>query len=199
MTQAWVASMEKVCLCKQIFLASTVLLTSGPLLSLQLPLPSATMAQNTPTTLLRVLQTPLYDVLLDRRTMYIVLHENTTDASLELQPLNRDPTPDANGNVNYHVEVEAGAKIDKLYRSKLGAYLYEHVVKADLEKEGVQRASSIPSILLEPIHTSHISFAIISLVFSRQSYAVFTPASLHVVDAQEGQCVQSPHGPLPPW
>ncbi|EJF65300.1 hypothetical protein DICSQDRAFT_152531 [Dichomitus squalens LYAD-421 SS1] len=114
------------------------------------------MAQTTPHTLQRIYRTALYEVLLHQKTMFILLHEDTTDAAPGMQPLQTDPTPDANGEVNYYEEVETGTKIDKLWRSKLGKFLYDTVVKAELAQEGVQLPTPPDQILLSSLPEHYV-------------------------------------------
>ncbi|KAM5531591.1 hypothetical protein V8D89_014760 [Ganoderma adspersum] len=82
-----------------------------------------------------VISTPLYEAGLDQKTMYIALRDRATDAAPELRPL--QPAPNGHTNdVDYYEE--AGNKLDRLWRTKLGKYLYDFVVKEDLKKEGIR-------------------------------------------------------------
>ncbi len=85
-----------------------------------------------------VISTPLYEAGVDQKTMYIALRDDATDAAPELRPLQRVPNRIVN-NVVDHYE-EAGDDLYRLWRTKLGRHLYEHVVKGDLKKEGIRRA-----------------------------------------------------------
>ena len=84
-----------------------------------------------------VISTPLYEAGLDQKTMYIALRDDATDAAPELRPLQPVNNGDTN-DVDYYEE--AGNKLNRLWRTKLGKYLYDYVVKEDLKKEGIRRA-----------------------------------------------------------
>lgn len=103
------------------------------------------------------INTPLYEAGLDKKTLYISLKDDATDAAPEYRPLQRVPNRDVHGDVNHYEE--AGEKSDRMWRTKLGRHVYDHVVQGDLEKQGIQRACLF---LLFPKH-SHDLLAPLSL------------------------------------
>ncbi|PIL36199.1 hypothetical protein GSI_01860 [Ganoderma sinense ZZ0214-1] len=93
-----------------------------------------------------VITTPLYEAGLHQKTMYIALRDNATDAASELRPLQPVPSDNAKGDVDFYQEAED--KLDRLWRTKLGRYLYDYVVKEDLKKEGIRLPYSPDEIML---------------------------------------------------
>lgn len=142
-----------------------------------------------------VIRTPLYEAGLDQKTMYIALTDDATDAAPELRPL--QPVTDGDTNDVDYFE-EAGNKLDRLWRTKLGKYLYDCVVKEDLKKEGIRRAflllcSQSPSLTCSPLP------AILSSIPPRRDSPCEPPQTLYPVGSQERESCRPAHRRLPPW
>lgn len=100
-----------------------------------------------------VIQRPRYEASLfhNGHTMFIVINgDENTDAAPGHQPLQsqRVPNRDANGAVNYYEE--ADETVERLWREKLGRYLFEHVVKEDMRKQGLPGAFCYSSGKFDP-------------------------------------------------
>lgn len=90
-----------------------------------------------------ILKRPRYQVALHpggKAMFIIIMGEKTTDGAPGLEPLQRLPIRDGNGEVNYYEE--ANDSLERLWRQKLGRYLYKHVVMDELRKEGLLGVSS---------------------------------------------------------
>ncbi|KAI0743563.1 hypothetical protein C8Q80DRAFT_847521 [Daedaleopsis nitida] len=89
-----------------------------------------------------IIKMPRYEAVLHPagKTMFIVINQDVdvTDAAPGLEPTQRTAQIDSNGEVNYYEE--ADSETDRSWRSKLGRFLYKHVVKEDLLKAGIQGA-----------------------------------------------------------
>ncbi|KAI0329418.1 hypothetical protein GY45DRAFT_1304915 [Cubamyces sp. BRFM 1775] len=87
-----------------------------------------------------VIRTPHYEAVRrpQTKTLFIVLptDEAMSDADPERAPTRRLPVRDERGQVNYYEEAEQS--IDRLWRERLGKYLYDHVVKDEMARQGVQ-------------------------------------------------------------
>lgn len=142
-----------------------------------------------------VISTPLYEAGLDQKTMYIALRDDATDAAPELRPLQPVTNGDTN-DVDYYEE--AGNKLNRLWRTKLGKYLYDYVVKEDLKKEGIRRAflpllcSQDPPLTCSPLPS------ILSPIPSRRDYSCEPPQTLYPVGSQERESYRPAHRYLPP-
>ena len=88
-----------------------------------------------------LIRTPRYwaDLHPNKKTVYIIPSqgEEYTDAVL-FEPPNRQPHRDEQGFVNYY-EDAVPAK-DKFWREKIGRYLWDHVVKEDMRRQGIRGA-----------------------------------------------------------
>lgn len=116
----------------------------------QLTLPLTTIISATMECLIR---TPRYEALRTAgNSIFIVLPTDPalSDADAALAPAQRQPTRDEQGLVNYYDS--ADEPIDRLWREKLGRFLYDHVVKEELKQRGIRRAcfSIIFPIALTP-------------------------------------------------
>ena len=90
-----------------------------------------------------ILKRPRYQVALHpggKAMFIIIMGEKTTDGAPGLEPLQRLPIRDGNGEVNYYEE--ANDSLERLWRQKLGRYLYKHVVMNELREEGLLGVSS---------------------------------------------------------
>ena len=88
-----------------------------------------------------IIRTPHYQAVRrpQTKTLFIVLptDEAMSDADPDRAPARRVPVRDERGLVNYYEEVEQD--IDRLWRERLGKYLYDFVVKNDMARQGIQR------------------------------------------------------------
>lgn len=78
--------------------------------------------------------------------MFIILSAGPnaqTDASSYNQPSGTSPARDANGRVSYYEEVN---DVDeRKWRSKLGRWLYEDIVKKELARRGIGASALLSS------------------------------------------------------
>ncbi|KAI9062873.1 hypothetical protein FKP32DRAFT_1572731 [Trametes sanguinea] len=96
-----------------------------------------------------VLKTPHYEaVYMTKKTMFIVLPTDRTvsDADPDRAPTQRFPIRDEQGLVNYYEE--ADASMERRWREKLGIYLYNHVVKPEMARRGIQPPSKPDKVYL---------------------------------------------------
>ncbi|KAI0645721.1 hypothetical protein C8Q79DRAFT_1111447 [Trametes meyenii] len=84
----------------------------------------------------------------NNKTMYIVLttEESLSDADPDRAPTHRVATRDAQGLVNYYEKAEQAA--ERLWREKLGRYLYDHVVKSDMARQGIPERGRPDKVIL---------------------------------------------------
>ena len=97
-----------------------------------------------PTSMERLLATDLYTVDVYERTMYIVFKresEDQTDAVPYKLPDQTEPIREADGRVSYYVSAD-NTKVDRLWRKRLGQWVYEDVVKDELARRGIGESSS---------------------------------------------------------
>ena len=88
-----------------------------------------------------LIKTPRYEALsTTSKTMFIVLPTDpkTSDADASRAPTQRSPKRNEQGLVNYYEEAEQS--VDRMWREKLGRYLYDYVVKDDMARQGIRRA-----------------------------------------------------------
>ncbi|KAH9858696.1 hypothetical protein C2E23DRAFT_799656 [Lenzites betulinus] len=86
-----------------------------------------------------LIRTPRYEALRTAgNSIFIVLPTDParSDADSALAPTQRQPTRDEQGLVNYYDS--ADEPIDRLWRDKLGRFLYDHVVKEELKQRGIR-------------------------------------------------------------
>ncbi|CDO77337.1 hypothetical protein BN946_scf184775.g28 [Trametes cinnabarina] len=71
------------------------------------------------------------------KTMFIILSTDrrASDADPDRAPTQRFPTRDEQGLVNYYEE--ADASMERKWREKLGIYLYNYVLKPEMERRGI--------------------------------------------------------------
>ncbi|KAI8993001.1 hypothetical protein BD414DRAFT_412392 [Trametes punicea] len=97
----------------------------------------------------RVIKTAHYEaVCTTNKTMFIILptDESYSDADPARAPQRRSRSRDAQGLVNYYEE--ADQSIERMWREKLGRFLYDHVVKEDMAKQHIRLQSSPDKIFL---------------------------------------------------
>ena len=96
--------------------------------------------------IMTLLSTGSYNVELCEQTMFIILSAGPnaqTDASSCNQPSGTSPARDANGRVSYYEEVN---DVDeRKWRSKLGRWLYEDIVKKELARRGIGASALLSS------------------------------------------------------
>lgn len=87
-----------------------------------------------------LIRTPRYEALRREKTVFIVLptDESESDADAGRAPTQRTRTRDAQGLVNYYEP--ADEVTDRMWREKLGRFIYDHVVKPDMARQGTRRA-----------------------------------------------------------
>ncbi|KAI0358470.1 hypothetical protein OH77DRAFT_1420860 [Trametes cingulata] len=96
-----------------------------------------------------IIRTPRYEAVApSNKTVFIVLPtiDSTSDADPGRAPTNTVPTRDAQGLVNYYEPAEQ--MIERMWREKLGRYLYDHVVKEDMAQQGIRPRSNPDKVYL---------------------------------------------------
>ncbi|KAI0374016.1 hypothetical protein BV20DRAFT_936201 [Pilatotrama ljubarskyi] len=86
-----------------------------------------------------IIRTPRYEAVAPtNKTIFIVLPttDSTSDADPGRVPANTVPTRDEQGLVNYYEQADQA--MERLWREKLGRYLYDHVVKEDMARQGIR-------------------------------------------------------------
>ncbi|KAI0823662.1 hypothetical protein BC628DRAFT_1411431 [Trametes gibbosa] len=96
-----------------------------------------------------IIRTPRYEALRTAdKTIFIVLPTDPrlSDADAARAPTQLLPTRDEQGLVNYYEKVDE--TIDRLWREKLGRYLYDHVVKEDLKRLDIRPRANPDKVYL---------------------------------------------------
>ncbi|KAI0630382.1 hypothetical protein C8Q77DRAFT_1137849 [Trametes polyzona] len=97
----------------------------------------------------RLIRTHHYEALRTTdKTVFIILPTNPrlSDGDAFRVPPNTTRTRDAEGLVNYYEQ--ADDDIERLWREKLGRWLYNHIVKEDMARKGISPTSSPDKVYL---------------------------------------------------